>query len=620
MNWQKWDCPPGTANTLDITMIPSDEELLSAYLDGELTADEQARVERRLAEDAGYRQLHEELRALRQHIETLPMARLPADFRETVLAAAERQMIAPKRSTAAMQPAPLPAERRWVRPLVWTGLVAAAAVLVMIFSPPGAEQQAPNVARTEAPQKAKEAQLTDTAKSELSIQAAPEKEDAATIQAEPLVLDAANENRLAGKAAERKQAEGADFGAAKDAGAKAEPRRDGKADRNQEPARKGKLAPDEDDRFQGNRPNAKSEYRASQALKKETAADAEAVPAAPQTSAAPSPKPGAAAPLPAGAPADALQAKQAPQESAPTVTQQRAGEKVPEGAAGAPGENFLDALGTTRTEGRGSGVSGRATFGAPAEAPATIADKSQQEAQPAKVAPSSLVISIRLSGQEGDLARFEKLLSQAQRALDQQQGAPDQQQGQKLAQLKAGDARSAEQQHSALRQDHREPSGQGSAPSAGREIAKAQGDTGERGGGKAVPAAVHVYDAHLSREALTELLAQLHNSPGSYQLESLPNEFAKDVKRNTGESADRIIDERLKNSTGRDDVLEEKQQKSRRQRAEENDSPPPPTAAAAQIVASPAPHMYHVRIVLRQGSPAVDPPAARAADAQIQEK
>ncbi|MCH8924438.1 MAG: zf-HC2 domain-containing protein, partial [Planctomycetes bacterium] len=43
----------------------SREELISAYLDGELSDDERAQVEKWLAESAPLRQFHDELRALR---------------------------------------------------------------------------------------------------------------------------------------------------------------------------------------------------------------------------------------------------------------------------------------------------------------------------------------------------------------------------------------------------------------------------------------------------------------------------------------------------------------------------------------------------------------------------
>ena len=61
------------------------EELLSAYLDGEVTADERARVERWLAESSELRQLRDELVAMRAEIQSLPRQTLGHD-----LAAARR--------------------------------------------------------------------------------------------------------------------------------------------------------------------------------------------------------------------------------------------------------------------------------------------------------------------------------------------------------------------------------------------------------------------------------------------------------------------------------------------------------------------------------------------------
>lgn len=51
--------------------LPQDE-LLSAYLDGELTAAEQAEVERLLATDPAARQLLDELRTLSATLQALP--------------------------------------------------------------------------------------------------------------------------------------------------------------------------------------------------------------------------------------------------------------------------------------------------------------------------------------------------------------------------------------------------------------------------------------------------------------------------------------------------------------------------------------------------------------------
>src|SRR5262249_3764928 len=65
---------------LSSRMAQSPEDLLNAYLDGELTAEEQAQVEQRLAESADFRQLHDELRAVRTGLESLPTYRLGPDF------------------------------------------------------------------------------------------------------------------------------------------------------------------------------------------------------------------------------------------------------------------------------------------------------------------------------------------------------------------------------------------------------------------------------------------------------------------------------------------------------------------------------------------------------------
>ena len=59
--------------------------LLSAYLDGELTATEQVRVEQLLASSPEARQLIEELRALRAGLQALPQHQLEANFADRVL-------------------------------------------------------------------------------------------------------------------------------------------------------------------------------------------------------------------------------------------------------------------------------------------------------------------------------------------------------------------------------------------------------------------------------------------------------------------------------------------------------------------------------------------------------
>ncbi len=71
----------------------SHDELLSAYLDGELSADQQAQVERRLASDPRARQLVDDLRTLRATLQELPEQKLDEDLAPIVLRLAERRML-----------------------------------------------------------------------------------------------------------------------------------------------------------------------------------------------------------------------------------------------------------------------------------------------------------------------------------------------------------------------------------------------------------------------------------------------------------------------------------------------------------------------------------------------
>src|SRR5688500_10211116 len=69
------------------------EELLSAYLDGECTADEQVETEARIAASPELRQLVDDLRHVRASLEILPQHRLEANFAERVLRRAEREVL-----------------------------------------------------------------------------------------------------------------------------------------------------------------------------------------------------------------------------------------------------------------------------------------------------------------------------------------------------------------------------------------------------------------------------------------------------------------------------------------------------------------------------------------------
>ena len=70
------------------------DELISAYLDGELSGEDRLRVERVLAEDPAARRLLEELRSLSTTLHALPEPTLGPGFKDQVMRAAERAMLA----------------------------------------------------------------------------------------------------------------------------------------------------------------------------------------------------------------------------------------------------------------------------------------------------------------------------------------------------------------------------------------------------------------------------------------------------------------------------------------------------------------------------------------------
>ena len=72
---------------------PFSDELISAYLDGELTAQEQARVEQELRENAELRRMCDELRALRFTLQSMPVAQPTHDLTDQVLRQAERRLL-----------------------------------------------------------------------------------------------------------------------------------------------------------------------------------------------------------------------------------------------------------------------------------------------------------------------------------------------------------------------------------------------------------------------------------------------------------------------------------------------------------------------------------------------
>jgi hypothetical protein len=104
------------------------DELLSAYLDGELTPSERAQVEEHLQSCAADRQLLEELRALRRDVAALPRASVSHSFSERVIqAAVSRSRVAPPVAAK-----PSSSRRRLVVAAIALGLAACLLVVIRL--------------------------------------------------------------------------------------------------------------------------------------------------------------------------------------------------------------------------------------------------------------------------------------------------------------------------------------------------------------------------------------------------------------------------------------------------------------------------------------------------------
>ncbi|MGI9428999.1 MAG: anti-sigma factor family protein, partial [Bythopirellula sp.] len=108
-----------------------DDELLSAYVDGELTGEQLALVEQRLADDPSARQLVDELRALSHELQALPQQTLGDDLTATIMQRAERSMLLGAESQSTLRTSDEGASRRWV----WAATAIAAALLLMFVTP-----------------------------------------------------------------------------------------------------------------------------------------------------------------------------------------------------------------------------------------------------------------------------------------------------------------------------------------------------------------------------------------------------------------------------------------------------------------------------------------------------
>ena len=102
-----------------------DNELLSAYVDGELAGEELAQVEERLRTDPEARQMVAELQELSTVLRALPRETVGKDLRTIVLQQGEKTL-----------PQPTSASRRWM----WAALAVAATLALTVYMPEAQEQ------------------------------------------------------------------------------------------------------------------------------------------------------------------------------------------------------------------------------------------------------------------------------------------------------------------------------------------------------------------------------------------------------------------------------------------------------------------------------------------------
>jgi anti-sigma factor RsiW len=138
-----------------------DDELLSAYLDNELTTPARAEVEAWLASDAEARQTLAELRGVREALAALPRMTVGEDLADSVLQLAERRMLAEPAADLAQASPPLSwsfSARRMLgrRALTWAGLAVGVALVITVANheqshQSGVQAPAPKLANREPP-------------------------------------------------------------------------------------------------------------------------------------------------------------------------------------------------------------------------------------------------------------------------------------------------------------------------------------------------------------------------------------------------------------------------------------------------------------------------------------
>lgn len=135
-----------------MTRDPKTDDILSAYLDGELSEQQRRDVERRLADDADARRLLAEFQEIRAQLQGIPREGLEPAFRERVLERIEgAESHGAARKTARPQGGlsiePRGRPRLSWRAILWPAMAVAVALMIMVFQPRGPHGSHRQVAR-----------------------------------------------------------------------------------------------------------------------------------------------------------------------------------------------------------------------------------------------------------------------------------------------------------------------------------------------------------------------------------------------------------------------------------------------------------------------------------------
>jgi hypothetical protein len=148
-----------------------DDELLSAYLDDELSADERALVEARLTADPAAQQSLEQLRNVAQSVRSLPKESAPRNLQDSVLRRIESIKSQPPQPAAATPAVSIGRTRRgWI----WASLAVAAALLIMFVQADNENDDAPTIIALNEPAADKKSEQLSEAPAQLHAETAPQ--------------------------------------------------------------------------------------------------------------------------------------------------------------------------------------------------------------------------------------------------------------------------------------------------------------------------------------------------------------------------------------------------------------------------------------------------------------